>query len=62
MKVLVVSSWMPYPPDNGSQLRAFNLLAQLSFRHELTVLAFATPSHPADSGPLRGLCHQLEII
>lgn len=62
MKVLVISSWMPYPPDNGSQLRAFNLLTQLSTRHELTVLAFATPARPRDAGPLRNLCRHLEII
>lgn len=62
MNVLVVSSWMPYPPDNGSQVRAFHLLTHLADHHRITLLAFATPARPADTRPLRAICNRLEII
>jgi len=41
MKVLFLSSWFPYPPDNGSRIRIFNLIKQLSKEHDITLLSFA---------------------
>lgn len=41
MRVLFISRWFPYPPDNGSRIRAFNLVKYLSSRHEITLLSFA---------------------
>lgn len=41
MKILFLSSWFPYPPDNGSRIRALNLIRELSRQHELTLLAFS---------------------
>ena len=40
MHILFVSRWFPYPPDNGSRIRVFNLVKQLSRRHEITLLSF----------------------
>ncbi len=40
MKVLFLSSWFPYPPDNGSRIRIFNLIKQLSKEHDITLLSF----------------------
>jgi sugar transferase (PEP-CTERM/EpsH1 system associated) len=41
MKILFLSSWFPYPPDNGSRIRIFNLIKQLSEEHAITLLSFA---------------------
>jgi glycosyltransferase involved in cell wall biosynthesis len=41
MKVLFLSSWFPYPPDNGSRIRIFNLIKQLSKEHDITLLPFS---------------------
>ncbi len=41
MRVLFLSGWFPYPPDNGSKIRVFNLIKELSRRHEITLLSFA---------------------
>jgi len=41
MRILFISRWFPYPPDNGSKIRIFNLLKQLSRRHDITLLSFA---------------------
>jgi hypothetical protein len=26
VRILLLSTWFPYPPDNGSRIRAYNLL------------------------------------
>jgi sugar transferase (PEP-CTERM/EpsH1 system associated) len=41
MKILFLSSWFPYPPDNGSRIRIFNLIKQLSKEHDITLLSFS---------------------
>lgn len=40
MRILLLSSWFPYPPDNGARIRTFNLLRQLAGRHEIALLSF----------------------
>ena len=62
MRLLVVSSWLPYPPDNGSRMRAFHLLQQFSRRHTLTLLSFGVPREPEDVAPLRVLCERVELV
>jgi glycosyltransferase involved in cell wall biosynthesis len=62
MNLLVVSTWLPYPPDNGSRLRAYQLLRHLARRHTLTLLAFGEPGAPADLDTLRSLCAHLEVV
>jgi polysaccharide biosynthesis protein PslH len=41
MRILFLSTWFPYPPDNGSKLRTYYLLRALAARHEVTLLSFA---------------------
>jgi len=41
MHILFISRWFPYPPDNGAKIRIFNLIRQLSKRHEITLLSFS---------------------
>lgn len=50
MRILFLSTWFPYPFDNGSKLRAFYLLSALARAHEVTMLSFdrstnATPEN-----------------
>ena len=40
MRILFLSTWFPYPPDNGSKIRANYLVQALSRRHEVVVAAF----------------------
>jgi polysaccharide biosynthesis protein PslH len=40
MRILFLSRWFPFPPDNGSKLRIYNLLRGLSRCHEVTLLSF----------------------
>jgi polysaccharide biosynthesis protein PslH len=38
MRLLIVSPWFPYPPDNGSRLRAWHLIQRLAARHEVRLV------------------------
>lgn len=62
MRLLVVSSWMPYPPDNGSRLRAYHLLKHLARRHTVTLLTFGRSQEADDLGPLQELCERVEVV
>lgn len=41
MRILFLSAWFPYPPDNGSKLRILSLLKGLSEYHDITLLSFS---------------------
>jgi len=64
MRVLLVSSWFPYPPDNGSKLRAYHLIRELSQRHTLTLLSFAEAPEASneDTEPLRKICETVTVV
>lgn len=44
MRILFLSRWFPYPPDNGAKIRIFNVLKQLSLQHEIVLVTFAEPT------------------
>lgn len=63
MRILVVSSWFPSPPSNGSKLRAFHLLRELASRgHRITLLSFAEASELRHTKDLRTICDSIEAV
>ena len=40
MKILCLTPRLPFPPDRGDRLRAFNILKRLGSEHELHLLSF----------------------
>ena len=38
MDILILSTWFPCPPDNGSRLRAFHLIRHLAARHRVRLI------------------------
>ena len=57
MKILFLSRWFPYPMNNGSKIRIYNLLRGLSQHHEVTLLSFAdqpwvSPETPEMAGAI----------
>lgn len=40
MKILMLTPYLPYPLWSGGQIRTFNLLKQLSVKHEITLFSF----------------------
>lgn len=39
MKILMLTPYLPYPPDSGGQIRTLNLLKYLSKSHEITLVS-----------------------
>ena len=62
MRILVVSSWFPSPPDNGSKLRAYHLLAQLAARHEVTLLSFAEAGEGERASAVERMCAAVHVV
>lgn len=40
MNILFLSTWFPFPPDNGSKIRAYYLLRALAEKHKISLVAF----------------------
>jgi glycosyltransferase involved in cell wall biosynthesis len=63
VRALFLSRWYPYPPDNGSKLRVFNLLKHLSARHEVDLLSFTGETlSAAQLEPMRAFCRCVETV
>jgi glycosyltransferase involved in cell wall biosynthesis len=59
MKILFLSSWFPYPANNGSKIRIFNLLRGLAKHHDVTIITFIDhPSINPDTPVLKELCNK----
>src|SRR3989344_6188076 len=37
MKILMLTPYLPYPPSSGGQIRSYNLIKELSKKHEITL-------------------------
>jgi len=63
MRVLFLTSTLPYPPIDGWRIRANQLLQALASEHEVTLLSFRTPRDPADAVEALGhLCQRVEVV
>lgn len=62
MNLLVVSTWFPFPPNNGSKIRSFHLLQELSTRYEVTLLSFTEPGDEQHLSVLRPYCKTIETV
>ncbi len=63
MRILFLSRWFPYPPDNGSRIRIFNLLKQLAARHEIALVSFTNePRENEATKALQRYCTELYTI
>jgi glycosyltransferase involved in cell wall biosynthesis len=57
MKVLFLSTWFPYPPDNGSRIRAYHLLKALARRHDVYLISLLQEdSDPENAVHLEEIC------
>jgi polysaccharide biosynthesis protein PslH len=63
MRLLLLTPQRPYPPHQGTTLRNFNLIKELSQRHTVCVLTFLEPDQSPDTaGPLREMCEWVETV
>jgi len=63
LRLLFLSRWFPYPADNGSKLRVFNLLKQLSARHVVHLVSFTSEPVSAERwAAVRAVCQQVDTV
>jgi polysaccharide biosynthesis protein PslH len=62
MKVLTFLPYVPFPPNSGGRQRSWNLLLQLSKKHELTLVCFIKPEESDFLYRVRTLCKDLWTI
>ena len=63
MRILFLSRWFPYPVNNGSKLRIYNLLRGLSQYHDVTLLSFADqPGADPEAPEIREICSKVRVI
>jgi polysaccharide biosynthesis protein PslH len=61
MRILYLSRWFPYPQDNGSKIRVFNLIKYLAARHSVDLLSFSSkPVDEARIEEMRKYCNWIE--
>ncbi|MGC8874907.1 MAG: glycosyltransferase family 4 protein [Chloroflexia bacterium] len=53
MRILALSAQLPFPPHSGKAMRDYALLTGLAARHEVRLLAFASPEQTEAAQPLR---------
>lgn len=63
MRILLLTPQRPYPPHQGTTLRNFNLIKELSKRHTVCLLTFLeADQNPLDPGSLAELCEWIELL
>ncbi|MBZ0282989.1 MAG: glycosyltransferase family 4 protein [Anaerolineae bacterium] len=64
MHIVFISWWWPYPANNGSKIRIYNLLRHLAKNHQVTLLSFAEPDEatPEQIAHLREFCARVEAV
>jgi glycosyltransferase involved in cell wall biosynthesis len=63
MRVLFLSTWFPYPIDNGSKIRVHYLLKALAERHQVSLMSFAfDTADPDRADELRTLGVEVQAI
>ena len=63
MRILFLTSTLPYPPVDGWRIRANQLLQALASEHDVTLLSFRTLRDPADAvAALSRLCNRVEVV
>jgi glycosyltransferase involved in cell wall biosynthesis len=62
MRILVLSTWFPYPLSQGSKIRAYHLIKGLARQHDLALLSFQdTRLEPGWLDHMRYLCGRVEV-
>jgi glycosyltransferase involved in cell wall biosynthesis len=63
MKVLVISSYLPYPLFSGGQVRLYNIIKELSHKHEITLICEKRPHQTAqDIEEVKKICKEVITV
>ena len=63
LQILILTPLLPYPPQQGTALRNYNLLRYLAGRHRVSLLSFAAAeTSPEHLAHLRTLCAEVHTL
>jgi glycosyltransferase involved in cell wall biosynthesis len=63
MKILVVCSYLPYPLFSGGQVRLYNLIKELSNKHEITLICEKRANQTVqDTAEVKKICKEVITI
>lgn len=63
MRILFLSRWFPFPANNGSKLRIYNLLRGLGQHHDVTLLSFTDqPDVNPEALVIRSICSDVQVV
>ena len=60
-RILVLTPQFPYPPQQGTTMRNYNLIAGLARRHEVHLLSFGEPAESRGT-PLHDVCRSVQAV
>lgn len=59
MKILMLTLYLPYPPNSGGQIRSYNLIKNLSKKHEITLVSFIKRGEEKFADEMRKYCKEV---
>lgn len=63
MRILCLTARLPYPPNRGDRLRAYNFIKSLSRQHEIHLLSFISDEKErVNIEPLISLCQDVQVV
>lgn len=63
MKILVVSSYLPYPLHSGGHVRLYNLIKELSLRHDITLICEIRKNQTdSDKSEVEKICKKVVTV
>jgi len=62
MKVLLLTQVLPYPPDSGPKVKAWNVLKYLAHQHEVTLVSFVRGDQSDDVRQLEKYCRAVYAV
>jgi polysaccharide biosynthesis protein PslH len=63
MKILMLTPYLPYPPSSGGQVRSYNLIKNISKKHDITLFSLIKTDEEKKYVPeLEKFCKKVEVF
>ncbi len=63
MKILMLTPYLPFPPSSGGQIRSYNLIKQLSKKHEISLFCYIRSKEEEKFIPeLKKYCNKIRVF
>lgn len=62
MKILMLTLYLPYPPTSGGQIRSYNLIKNLSKKHEITLYSVIKKGEEKYASEMKKYCKEVIFV